>query len=231
MVIIVATTTEEIKEAFAWLTENVNAVNLGEIVTEKRPMTGAERTAKWRAGKKAQHGDVTETSQPSQDDKEKREEEREEKEAVSPLVPPSLSPNTLYPIPPIIPPSQEKEEREGERKERGSTKAAKPVKTAYGMFGHVMLTGEEFRKLFQKFGKDCSDRIQRLDDYLENNRKKHYDNHYLTILNWARRDEETQPLMQKPQATFVKPEPKKTYDFTDVLEMRRQKQEQEVIDL
>ena len=42
-------------------------------------------------------------------------------------------------------------------------------------------------------------RIQRLDEYLEMNKKKHYDNHYLTILNWARKDEQQQPTAVKPK--------------------------------
>ena len=74
------------------------------------------------------------------------------------------------------------------------------MKNHHGDFQHVLLTADEFFKLQEKFGwEGCEDRIRRLDEYLEMNRKKHYDNHYLTILNWARRDEEKQPFRQKPQ--------------------------------
>ena len=107
----------------------------------------------------------------------------------------------------------------------------------YGKY--VRLTPEEMSKLREKFGTEkAAEMIQRMNDYIgeDPKRQKKYEsrNHYLTLLNWERMDQErkTQPFMQqKPQATFVKPEPKKTYDFTDVLEMRKQKQEKEVIDL
>ena len=186
------------------LIDFLGSLKTDENVTKKRAMSGAERTAKCRANKKTLQ-DVTENvTETLQDNREKREEEREEKEAVSPLSSPlPFSPNTPYPIPPIIPPSQEKEEREGEKKERDSASAkSQPAKNRHGEYQHVLLTADEFFKLQDRFGWDeCEDRIRRLDEYLENNRKKHYDSHYLTILNWARKDEErkAQPLMKKPQ--------------------------------
>lgn len=211
MVIIVATNTEEIKEAFVWLTENVNAVNVGEIVTEKRPMTGAERTAKWRAGKKAQQGDVSVTSQPSQGSKEKREEKEESFSPSSPSSLPSFPPDPLinYPITPIIPSSQEEK---GERKESFVAAAAANTEDAitpeqplsFGNF--VRLKNSEYDKLVAKFGVVRVDEmIQRMDNYIgeDPKRQKKYEtrNHYLTLLNWERMDQErkTQPLMQKPQ--------------------------------
>ena len=54
--------------------------------------------------------------------------------------------------------------------------------------------------------------IQKLDNYLENNRKKHYDNHYLTILTWARKDAETAP----------KPEPGKRLSFAEIVQLQDQ---------
>ena len=127
---------------------------------------------------------------------EKRDEKRDE-EGFSPLTPPlPFSPNTPYPIPLISPLSQEAE-RKGERKERAIA-APKPVKSRYGNFSHVLLTDDEHQKLCEKFPHNVGERIQNLDDYLENNRKKHYDNHYLTILNWARKDEQ-KPQFQKPK--------------------------------
>ena len=70
-----------------------------------------------------------------------------------------------------------------------------------------MLTDDEYQKLSEKFA-DAEQRIQNLDDYLENNRKKHYDNHYLTILNWARKDEQKIIVPQK-----------KTWSAVEVVEM------------
>ena len=79
-----------------------------------------------------------------------------------------------------------------------------PKKHKHGQFGHVLLADDEYSKLAFKFD-DLDDKIQNLDNYLENNRKKHYDNHYLTILNWAKRDAEKKkakpahPAQPKPQ--------------------------------
>ena len=90
---------------------------------------------------------------------------------------------------------------------------AKPTKHRHGQFQHVLLTDEEYQKLLERFS-DAEKRIQNLDDYLENNRKKHYDNHYLTILTWARNDEQKQ--QQKPAV-----QPKRTYTFAEIGEMER----------
>lgn len=72
-------------------------------------------------------------------------------------------------------------------KERDREKEKTP-KHQYGEFKHVLLKDEEYEKLKVSLGVHLQDFIQKLDEYLENNRKKHYDSHYLTILNWYRRD-------------------------------------------
>jgi phage replication O-like protein O len=64
-----------------------------------------------------------------------------------------------------------------------------PPKKKYGEFQNVLLTDEEYRKLLERFGEiDASKRIESLSSYMASRRKK-YDSHYATILNWARRDE------------------------------------------
>ena len=75
-----------------------------------------------------------------------------------------------------------------EQESRVNARDKKPIKHKRGQFQHVLLTDEEYGKLVDQFPEDFRMRIQNLDNYLENNRKKHYDNHYLTILNWARKD-------------------------------------------
>lgn len=215
------------------LIEYLGSLKSDETVTKKRAMTGAERVAKCRANKKTLQEAEENVTETLQDNREKREEEREEKEAVSPLVPPSLSPDTPYPIPPIIPPSQEKEEREGERKERDSAKSPKPVKkNHHGEYQHVLLTADEFFKLLDKFGEDGGRQwIKKLDEYLENNRKKHYDNHYLTILNWARRDEkdarDSRTFFEKGNQHMIQ---QKAIDYAEFGRMLDE-QERNVIDL
>ena len=80
--------------------------------------------------------------------------------------------------------------------------APKPTKRPYGNYRHVLLTDEEYAKLAERFPKDAALLIQKLDNYLENNRKKHYDNHYLTILTWARKDAEQAPKPER-RLTFA----------------------------
>lgn len=144
--------------------------------------------------------------------KEEREEEKEKKEQGSPLSSPlPFSPNTPYPIPPIIPPSQEKKEREGEREESflanesnsGETHISR-VTVPYGKY--VRLTGAEYTKLVRTFGPEETDAmIQRMNDYIgeDPKRVKKYEsrNHYLTLLNWDRMNKErkVQHSQQKPQ--------------------------------
>lgn len=95
-------------------------------------------------------------------------------------------------------------EVEEELKERDREKETRALKTAskhkHGRFGHVLLTDAEYGKLCKRFGSATDSKIQNLDDYLQNNRKKHYDDHYLTLLKWAEKDEKTapQPVRQEP---------------------------------
>lgn len=154
---------------------------------EKRPMTNAEKQKAYRERKKATGSNVAVTEGNAVAKEERNEEGSLPLDGPSsPSSSPSYSPNNI-PITPLTPSFQE-----AKREERDSAKSAKPAKSRYGNFGHVLLTAEEHTKLCEKFPHNIADRIQRLDDYLENNRKKHYDNHYLTILNWARRENEKQ---------------------------------------
>ena len=115
-----------------------------------------------------------------------------------------------------------REIRDREDKREIQTEKQKPAKTSYGEFQHVLLTDEEAQKLSEKFP-DVAERIRRLDEYLENNRKKHYDSHYLTILNWARKDENQQQPIQQPRLT-----PSQIGRMLDEME---QKKTEQVVDL
>ena len=118
-----------------------------------------------------------------------------------------------------------REIREREDKKEIQTEKQKPTKNHHGEFQHVLLTADEFFKLQEKFGWDGShDWIRRLDEYLENNQKKHYDSHYLTILHWARKDEEKQQQpIQQPRLT-----PSQIGRMLDEME---QKKTEQVVDL
>ena len=83
------------------------------------------------------------------------------------------------------------------------------------------MTDDEYRKLQERFI-DAEERIQNLDDYLDNNRRKHYDNHYLTIIKWAKKDaeERAQKQAQNPKrmtfddlANEYSGNPRKDYDI------------------
>lgn len=62
-----------------------------------------------------------------------------------------------------------------------------PDKAAYGEFGNVHLTDDEFAKLCEKCP-DADALITELDQYIESQGKtKKYKSHYATLLNWSRR--------------------------------------------
>ena len=64
---------------------------------------------------------------------------------------------------------------------------SRPAKAAYGEFGNVMLTDDEFAKLCGKCA-DADSLITELDQYIESQGKaKKYKSHYATLLNWSRR--------------------------------------------
>lgn len=64
------------------------------------------------------------------------------------------------------------------------------VKHKHGVYGHVMLTDKQYEDLANEYPFDFDGRINKLDEYLENRKDKHYANHYLTIRQWSRKDTE-----------------------------------------
>lgn len=77
-------------------------------------------------------------------------------------------------------------------------------KKIYGEFKHVLLTDEELEKIKDYFWKDYKDRIRNLDEYLEDNPKKHYENHYLTMRKWARKEGYIRPDKPKDEKEKAK---------------------------
>lgn len=185
MVIIVAKTNEEIERAFAWLSEN----ECEEVVLKKRPMTNAERCKKYRDNKKRMSECVESVS-------ERDEMTQEEKEEVPPLAPLPLSPNTPYPIPPISPlPEEREEDFGGSDGKRGELRSFGP---------HVRLSEKEFLALQEKYGYDETMKmIRNMNNYIGEDQKLmnkyRTRNHYLTLLNWKRRDEEKKKAQQPKQ--------------------------------
>ena len=79
---------------------------------------------------------------------------------------------------------------------------------------HVRLTMEECQKLVEKFGSlKVTEMITNMDHYIgeDPKRQKTYKtrNHYLTLLNWQRMDEERKKEREKPQTPVPK---RKTFD-------------------
>lgn len=65
----------------------------------------------------------------------------------------------------------------------------KPTKHKYGEFKNVLLTDDEVAKLMEMFPDDWSQRIENLSEGIARKGYK-YKSHYLTILNWAKRDKQ-----------------------------------------
>lgn len=85
-------------------------------------------------------------------------------------------------------------------------------KKKYGEHLNVLLTDEEFEKLKSTFSSDYQERIDNLSFYIGSTGKT-YKSHYLTILNWARKDTEK----KKSNQPNYNAEP----DFIEMLEIER----------
>lgn len=82
---------------------------------------------------------------------------------------------------------------------------AAPAKKRYGEFSKVLLTDEEYQKLAERLSKSSTDSyIGQLDSYIAS-KGVSYKSHYVTILNWARKDFEKKP---KPET--------KSYDIDEI---------------
>ena len=143
MVIIVATTTEEIKEAFDWLTENTGAITI--VKTDE-----IKKQKKSEYDKQRYENKKNSTVKTVENDREKRE---EEKEGFPPSSPLPFSPNTPYPIPPISPLPQEAKREEREENILATVTENAEADDKKLLFGnHVMLTSKEYDKLVKQFG-------------------------------------------------------------------------------
>jgi hypothetical protein len=78
----------------------------------------------------------------------------------------------------------------------------KKEKNIYGEFGNVRLSDEERGKLTKLMGDKGADAyIERMSAYLTDHPNK-YKNHYATLLNWWRRDEDKRPKEQPTQTAY-----------------------------
>ena len=99
---------------------------------------------------------------------------------------------------------KDKELREVKESVLKNARDEKPApKHKHGFYKHVLLTDAEVGKLAKRFP-DWEKKIQNLDDYLQNNKKKHYDDHYLTICKWA--DDDAEKAKAKAPQAQAQPE-------------------------
>ena len=156
-----------------------------------------------------------------------KEEREEEERSVSPLLSPlPFSPNTPYPITPIIPSSQKEEEREENVYAAGAKDRGELL--TFGEF--VKLSASEYQRLCKDYGKIKADQmIQGMNRYIGEDetgklaKKYQTRNHNLTLRNWENRHE------REVQAKQPKQIPKEK-TFRDLrIEMEAQEQE-DVID-
>ena len=83
---------------------------------------------------------------------------------------------------------KEEEGRSKKREEEGNGAREHAPKRPHGEYGNVRLSDAELARLQAQFP-DLSQRIERLDGYIEQTGKR-YKSHYATIRNWARKDAE-----------------------------------------
>ena len=62
-------------------------------------------------------------------------------------------------------------------------------KSVYGSYHNVRLSASDIERLKSEYPADYESRIEHLSEYMESSGKR-YNNHYLTICQWARKDAE-----------------------------------------
>lgn len=101
-------------------------------------------------------------------------------------------------------------------KNKAKDKDMDKVKNKYGEYNNVLLTKIECDKLVKKFGgQETLVKIDNLDFKIEQKGYK-YKSHYLTILDWDRRDKKKNPKQKKIIGyRYECPNCKKNYDKSD----------------
>ena len=103
--------------------------------------------------------------------------------------------------------------REEERPPKPKPKKPKPDKKRYGEFNNVLLTDDERNKLSERFGTAKAEAyIERLSGYIESKGAK-YQSHYATMLNWSRKDGESENGKPTPASKFNNFSEQEEYDF------------------
>lgn len=106
-------------------------------------------------------------------------------------VTPSVRQNVTPPVMPSIGKGSVVEESRVEES-RGKGSKEKEPKHRYGEFKHVLLTDREYIRFQKDRPNDWQYWIRELDEYLEQHKNKHYDNHNLTMRRWIKNEEKKQ---------------------------------------
>jgi len=93
-----------------------------------------------------------------------------------------------------------REENKKRKEEKRDAREARTLTLSFGEFRNVKLTQEEYDNLVGRFEEwVISDKIDYLDSKIESGIRKYcdYKNHYVTILNWCKKDNPAQPETHK----------------------------------
>ena len=107
---------------------------------------------------------------------------------------------------------------ENEKKKTSPRKKTEPVKHKYGEWKNVLLSDDEYAKLKDKFPVDYEKWIDNLSGYMKS-KGKTYKDHYATILNWSRRENEEKQDKPKGKSNQFNEFQQNQYDY-DELERR-----------
>lgn len=229
---------------FALALEKVTVTNSVTNVTEKRPMTGAERTAKWRANKEKTAVEVCDENVTKESTKENiyilnnstEELNNSYQEELINLTPEelnttedlSLSPKELnINLTGELKEKEIKKEKEKNRDERRHRREQKKFgKNAFGQFQNVFLTDEELGKFQKQFPLDWEQRIETMSAGIAS-KGYNYKNHYAALLGWARRSNKTLQNVTTPS----QPEQPKRKSWAELGREMDARERGEVIDL
>jgi hypothetical protein len=105
-------------------------------------------------------------------------------------VPECVPPQNTHECTLYAPPKSKVKDSKGEGSEETRISATEiDSRKKYGEFKNVYLSSDEYDKLVKRLGLErAKDLIERLGAYMKSRRKK-YDSHYATLLNWARDDD------------------------------------------
>lgn len=104
-----------------------------------------------------------------------------------------------------------------------STNNTNSARHKYGDNQNVLMTDDEHKKLSERFPNDLEKRINNLSYYMSSTGKS-YKSHYMTIIAWARKDEQNKPQQFQNSVENNKPD-KVTPEMQKALDQLRKERE------